>query len=215
MSAIRAAFIALAATLSTAAGAQALTLTFESVPDGGPGCPPNPSSIEISGFTVGNCPGFYGSPGTIHLDDSGTSFPSFVTFSAPLPFDAAAIEIEGLGSDFIDVDAPVPYGNVLAQGFRGGSPVAERVFHATGPGIASYGLGAGFAALDLLRVEQILPGPVDQAAYPDAACVDAPCGHVNLLSVTVAPVPLPSALLLLTGSLASLAGWRLRPRGLG
>lgn len=195
-----------AALLLSAAPAAAAVLSFNGVPGGGDGClAGNPESVTEAGFTISNCPGYWIAPGEVHLDDGGTGFRDSVDFSAPFRFRAESVTILGLGSAFTDQETwePVAYENVLFEGFRDGVLVA-RQGHSTGilaNSIHTVLFGPDFAALDLLRISQVLPGAEDLARYPDAYCADSPCAHVSLLEIRLSPVPLPAGLPLLAAAL--------------
>lgn len=187
--------------------ANGATLTFDGVPEGGIGCPPNPSSVVENGFVISNCPGYFIEPGEIHLDDGGTGFMSSVSFSASLPFDAESVAIQGLDWNFVDFDSnePVPYDNVLFQGFRNGTLHASQsysTFFLDTFEINTILFNAQFALLDLLTITQIFPSADVFLQFPDAFCVNVPCAHISLKEITLTPVPLPSGLMLILTALA-------------
>ena len=224
--------LALAATALPAA-ARTVTLTFDSVPryedvyedlEDGVLTP-----VVEKGFHIRNADGmgaatnlaYYNAAGTIHLDDSGTDFARAVSFDAGgLRFSALSSVVIGLGQEaFIINDegetvGPVPYDNLRFEGFRDGALVAtsDRSTGAAG-GVFTFLLGADFADLDRLTITNI--GPFGQYwEGHELDCMDAPCGHVNLDSLTldVAAVPLPAALPLAVAGLGALATLRRRRR---
>lgn len=202
---------ALAVLMITGGSASAaVVLEFNDVPDFGGGCTaPEPFVIE-SGFTIGNCPQFNTRPGTIHLDDFGTAYNAAVQFSGPRPFDAISVEIDRLGwefTEFVDPDRiDRPYDNLVFRGFRDGSEVVNQTASTFESG-GTFLFDATFSALDLLEIEQVLPGSAVLAQFPNAEC-DAPCAHVDLERVTLAPVPLPATFLPLALGITALAGFR-------
>lgn len=194
------AFVIAAAVGATSSGSAA-TLTFGGVPNGEAGCGlgGNPESIVESGFTISNCPGWFVAPGQIHLDDGGSPFQDHVDFSTAGLFEAESVTIIGRGTAFFDVGLNdlVPYDNVLFEGFRDGGLVASQSFSTFGlMGVpATVLFDPEFALLDLLRITQVLPGPDDFARFPNAECVDFPCGHVDLEQIVlneITPIPLPA-----------------------
>ncbi|PKP79415.1 MAG: hypothetical protein CVT80_16150 [Alphaproteobacteria bacterium HGW-Alphaproteobacteria-2] len=198
-----------AALLLAASPAAAASLTFDGVPEGGgANCfGGGPESVAEGGFTISNCPGYWIAPGNIHLNDGGSAFSGSVEFSAPVPFRAESVTILGFGSAFTDQETrePVAYENVLFEGFRDGALVA-RQGHSTGllaKSVETVLFGPEFAALDLLRISQVLPGAEDLARYPDAYCADRPCAQISLLDIRLSPVPLPAGLPLLAAALAA------------
>jgi hypothetical protein len=207
--------------LSTSA-TNAVVLTFDGVPNGEIGCPPNPTSIVESGFTISNCPGWFIEPGEIHLDDGGSSFQDSVGFSSSRPFDAISVAIQGLGSSFLDLDSDelVPYDNVLFEGFQDGTLVASQSYSTFSLDVLQIDavlFGSDFALLDLLIIRQVLPGADDFLRFPNAECFDSPCAHVSLKEITVSPIPLPPGLPLLLTALAIVGHvrWRRAGRGAG
>ena len=200
----------LMATSSVAAAS--VVLEFDDVPDFGGGCTATEPFVVEGEITIGNCPQSFTRSGTIHLDDSGSAYNSLVQFSGPRPFDAVSIEIIRLGWEFKE-DTGVgrierPYDNLAFRGFRDGVQVADQVASTFESG-GTFQFDAGFSALDLLEIEQVLPNAVEQAQYPDATC-DAPCAHVDLERVTLAPVPLPATIFPLVLGIAGLAVIRRR-----
>jgi hypothetical protein len=196
-----AAFIALSPIATSGA-----TLTFDGVPEGVFGCPPNPSSIVESGFVISNCPGYFIEPGEIHLDDSGTEFQNSASFSANQPFDAESVVIQGLGWNFFDSDfSALSYDNVVFQGFRNGTLYASQsysTFSLDPLELDTVLFDTNFALLDLLTITQVLPSADDFIRFPNAFCADAPCAHISLKAITLNPVPLPSGLMLILTALA-------------
>lgn len=199
----------------------ATTLTFDDIPGWHDG--PAPIAWREGGATVSADPNsdgvvWYMRPGAVHLDDSGTSLTSGVTLTTGGHFRALGMSVVGydLASYVVTPDEwdmrPVPYDNIAVEGFRNGLSVAYARFSTglTG-GAFSFSFGAEFRGLDMLRIAAI--GPWDQSfdGLP-IECGDAPCGHVDLDSVTIAPVPLPGGFVLALGGMGVLAGLRLRRR---
>lgn len=153
--------------------------------------------------------GFFGTPETAHLDDSGTSLPQTINFAMAGSFDAVSFDILPFATAYCANPASCiggdPYDNILLEGFRDGFLVAvDRIFMGTQP--STYALGSQFANLDGLSISAVFP---DFAAI-GGICFDAPCGHFNIDNVRLSPVPLPAALPLLAGALGLLGlfGWR-------
>lgn len=199
------------ASLALAAPAGAVTLTFDSLPQG-PGL--FPATIIEQGVTISADPASDGllweiNPGTIHLDDGGTANTAWVTFATGGIFSARSMDAIGLSmASFVDDGeevTPVPYDNVLVQGFLNGAEVAAaRYSTGLAGGPAAFAFGAGFAGIDLLRISAVTSAGQDWQGLP-IQCGDAPCGHFEIDAVTLAPVPLPAALPALLAGLGALA----------
>lgn len=157
--------------------------------------------------------GHFGLSGTAHLDDSGTSFAQFLTFTTGRRFNAVQFDIFPLGTDFCaDGGSGAcndPYDNVSVQGFRGGAVVAEDIFFG-GENLNTYVFGADYSNLDQLVIGALLPN-----AALGGFCIDAPCGHFSIDNVELSAVPLPAALPLFSAALGLLGflGWRRRRTG--
>lgn len=204
--------LATCAALGLAGSAEALTLTFDGIPEGGG--EPQPTTIVESGVTISvgswsDGVTWWSVPDAIHLDDSGTSFTDEVTFETEREFRALSLRLIGMSmSSYVLIDdepIPVPYDNVLLTGYRDGTLLATARF-TTGldSGIVDYTFGPDFAGLDLLRITNIRPEGTFWEGYP-IQCDDAPCGHFSVDDLTIAPVPLPPALPLGVAALGMLA----------
>lgn len=192
--------------LASTQDSKAVVLDFNGVPNFGGFC--STASVAEKGFQIGNCPEWFVEPGTIHLDDSGTGYQGLVSFSGPI-FDALSVSIRALGFEFLDQTTfeVVPYDNVVFRGFRDGDLVAEQS-HSTALfdffEIHTVQFNSDFSDLDVLNIEQVLPSADVLAANPNAFCIDAPCAHVDLMSIELAPIPLPSSALALLAGMAGL-----------
>lgn len=206
--------IAACALLAGPAGA--VTLTFDTVQQGGL---PGPVSISEQGVTItadrySDGVVYFRTPGTIHVDDSGTSFTSNLEFRTGGIFSALWFEAIGLGQSAVVDDGidwvPVAYDNIRVQGFLDGVRVGE-TFFSTGLTInkTTYALGQDFAGIDLLRIPAIGASGQMAGGLP-IQCFDAPCGHFDLDSLSLAPVPLPAALPLSAAGIGMLAMLRRR-----
>lgn len=174
-------------TVFMATGASAATITFDNLPTlaefFGSGSP----SVYVENSITATAPGDFAShdvAGAVHLDDSGTSFPSKVSLTTGGIFD-------GIGFDVIsDGFAEAPYQNILVKGFLAGSLAATSTFamNAISGTSETVSLGAGFGGIDMLQISA--------SALGGGFC--APCGHFNLDAVTISdpisPVPLPASL---------------------
>lgn len=204
---------AAAATLMTAAAgtASATTVTFDGLVDILYDAPYYENGVTVTATTPGADLGPFGTPGTVHLDDA-YSYTSGVMFTTGSVFDVLGFTFTSLGFAFFD-EAPEVVGNILIRGFLDGAQVVRG--HVTMSPV--YGtvqnivLDAAFAGLDAFSIEILYPNT-------EAWC-DAPCGHIDLDSVTFAgvapvPVPLPASGLMLGGVAAGLLafGWRKRAR---
>lgn len=201
--------------LGLAGAASATTMTFDAMPDygtvmsgGGTGSPYVENGITATSTTAGGVMSSYFAPGTVHLDDSGTDATSGVMFTTGSVFDVLGFSFTSLGFNFWD-DTPNVVGNVFIQGFLNGQRVVQE--HITMSPVfgtvQDIVLGAAFAGLDAFSIEILYPNT-------EAYC-DAPCGHLDLDSVTfdgIAPsqVPLPASGLLLGAAALGLAGMRRR-----
>lgn len=199
----------------SAGAATATTVTFDTLPDydtvmtgGGTGSPYVENGVTVSA-TDGGVLASYFTAGTAHLDDGGTDATSGVTFTTGSVFDVLGFSFISLGFDFYD-EAPKNIANILIRGFLNGTQVVKdhvRMSPVFGT-VQNIVLDSAFAGLDAFSIEILYPST-------SAAC-GAPCGHIDLDSVTfsgVAPaaVPLPaSGLLLGAGAFALFAFGRRR-----
>lgn len=183
-------------------------------------------TFKENGFTMEGWS--YTNDGAIHLDDSPSEpWKDSVVISRGHRFDAQRLDIVGLGSLLyyevldpetsitIDLIDQVAYPNVLVQGIRDGSLVAETRFYADE--FPSYTLSSAFEQLDSLIVSAIDPFAPAVASYLLAFeanlaslypgmtyrkdCFDYPCGHFDLDAVEVNPTPIPGALVLMLSAI--------------
>lgn len=201
--------------ISAGVSASAATLNFNDIPDGEHG--PAAAIWHEAGAMVAADPMsdgivWYSLPGAIHIDDSGTSLTQRVDVTTGGVFSAVRMAVVGyeLASYVQDGEDTVPtaYQNIAAAGFRDGLSVASAQF-STGlsGGVFSFSFGSDFRNIDLLRIAAIGPWRQMLGDLP-IECSDAPCGHFDLDSLTLAPVPLPGGFLLAFGGVAALAGVR-------
>ena len=201
-------FLTLMIAVFAAVPASAAVMTFKDLPFAGPS---NGDYVE-SGITASSARwlGFFDSPGTAHLDDSGTSIAQFITFTTGGRFDAIQFDILPFSTDFCAVGGSGlcndPYDNVSVRGFRDGALVAEEIFFG-GEDPSTYIFSAEYANLDQLVIGALLP-----STSLGGICINAPCGHFNIDNVELNPVPLPAALPLFSAALGLLSwlGWRRR-----
>ena len=198
--------------LGMAGAASATTMTFDNLGDnssGGFDVPYIENGITAAAIdSWGGILGGYGTAGAVHLDDSGTGYTSGVMFTTGSVFDVLGFSFTSLGFNFWD-EAPNVMGNIFIQGFLNGQKVVQE--HITMSPVfgtvQDIVLGAAFAGLDAFSIEILYPNT-------EAFC-DAPCGHLDLDSVTFggiapSPVPLPASGLLLGAAALGLAGMRRR-----
>ncbi len=197
--------------IATACAASATTVTFDTLPDydtvlsgGGTGSPYVEKGVTVTSTTPGGVLASYFTPGAVHLDDAGTDMTSGVLFRTGSTFDVLGFSFISLGFDFYD-EAPTVIGNIILRGFLNGVQVVrDRVTMSPVFGtVQDIVLGAGFLGLDGFSIE---------ITYPTTgAFCGAPCGHIDLDSVTfggIAPVPVPlpaSGLMLGAAALGFLA----------
>lgn len=198
----------------------AAMMTFSGLGNGsGPGTTQPYVENGISATTPGSGTlGYAGGPGAAHLDDSGTSFASTIAFTMASPFDFVSLDLMGFGTSYTNGTDNIAYDNVLFEGYRGGTLVAQKTF-STGItsgtfDITSADLGAGFVDLEEFRIASVQPSSLK----PDFSC-GAPCGHFSVDNLTLSttplrPVPLPAALPMLLIGIGTLmaAGVGLRAR---
>lgn len=197
------------ALIAGAGMAAANTMTFDGLSDEGA----QATSYAENGITataLGGVLAYLSAPGAAHLDDSGTAMGYGLDFTMAGTFDAAGFSLTSLGYNFWDIPDPLS-DNIFVTGFLGGNTVASASYTLSGIAgtVQSIILGAAFSGLDRLRIELLYP--------VNSALCDAPCGHLDLDSVTltpagIAPVPLPPAGALLAGAGIALAALRRRRR---
>ncbi len=188
----------LAACVATAGPLSANTVTFDALPDydtvlgsGGTGSPYVENGVTVTATTPGGVLASYFTPGTAHLDDSGTDMTSGLMFTMGRAFNAVSFSLISLGYDFMEIPGPLT-DNIFVTGIAGGSTVASASYTLSDLflDVQTITLGSAFSALDALLIE---------IAYPrNEAMCGAPCGHfdldeVVLTATTPAPVPLPPA----------------------
>ena len=117
--------------LGLAGAASATTMTFDAMPDydtvmsgGGTGSPYVENGITATSTTTGGVMSSYFTPGTVHLDDSGTDATSGVMFTTGSVFDVLGFSFTSLGFNFWD-ETPNVMGNVFIQGFLNGQQVVQ------------------------------------------------------------------------------------------
>lgn len=180
-----------AATLMALAASQGLaaTMTFDSLPDEGAML----SSYSENGITASGLSGvlaYYTTPGTLHVDDSGTGMTSAVGFTTGKIFDAKGFNLTSLGYNFLETPGPLT-DNIFVSGYLGGMLVgsASYLLADVKGTVQSILLGTAFAGIDRLEIALSYPA--------GSAMCDAPCGHFDLNDITLnnvgpAPVPLPA-----------------------
>jgi hypothetical protein len=189
-----------------------LILDFDDAPTG----PHVYRTFTESGYTID---GFsYDTPGEIHLDDTvGAYYQNDAIISGSKRFNALSLHIQGHPFDsWYEIHGPYDeeyftYPNVLVQGIRDNSIVAEARFTAE-VGDKNYFLSPEFTGLDRLMIVAARTKDPGLASYFDAIEANleslypgvgytircgGPCSHFNLDSVTVSPVPVPGALVLM------------------
>ncbi len=181
-------------------GASAATITFDNLPDMDAfyanASPKTYVENNITATAIGDF-AWHRVSGAVHLDDYGTGFPSLVSLSTGMIFDALSFDIFSGGF------ADDPYSNIMVQGFLGGVSVATSIF--TMNAVEGFGetfaLGQGFGGIDLLQIS---------AVSPSGGGYCAPCGHFNLdavvLADTLPAIPLPATLPLLALAIAGVYG---------
>lgn len=193
-----------------AAGSEAATVTFDSLPgygdvisSGGTGSPYVENGVTVTSTTPDGFLAWWTNPGAAHIDDSGTEFTSGVMLTMGQAFDAISFTITSFGYDWFETPGPLS-NNIFVTGLAGGATVASAGFTLSSlfGDVQTFSLGAAFSGLDALLIE---------LAYPiNTAACGAPCGHFDLDEVVLsavgpAPVPLPASGLLLAAAGLGLA----------
>ncbi len=203
--------------IASIGGASATTVTFDKLPDydtvmagGGTGSPYVEHGVTVTSTTPGGVLASYLTPGAAHLDDAGTDMTSGLMFRTGSVFDVLGFSFTSLGFDFYG-ETPKMMGNIVIRGFLDGTQVVRERFKMSPVfgTVQDIVLGAGFLGLDGFSIEINYP-------TTEALC-GAPCGHIDLDSVTFggiapAPVPLPASGLMLGAAALGLAGLRRRKR---
>lgn len=150
------------------------------------------TATSLDGGIIAN----YFTPGTAHVDDTGTEFTSAMAFTMAKRFTSAVFTSIALGYDMWDQNR-LPF-NVVLTGYFMGQRVAQKAFQLSDDfgKVQNFGLttdGIGFDKVTLRLV------------YPNG-CYGAPCAHFDLDRVDLAAVPLPAAGLALGAGLLTLAG---------
>ena len=214
---VRKALTLAAFAIAMGGAATAATVSFDNLPDydaviqgGGTGSPYVEKGVTVTSTTPGGILASYFTPGAAHLDDSGTDLTSGLMFRTGALFDVLGFSFTSLGFSFQD-EVPTVIGNIMVRGFLNGSQVVrDRVTMSPVFGtVQDIVLGAAFAGLDAFSIEILYP-------KTKAPC-DAPCGHIDLNSVTFggmtpAPVSLPASGLMLGAAALGLSGLRRRKR---
>lgn len=205
MNVIRCAATAVALVFGQLVPASATTITFDDLTQD----LYDESYVEQGVTVTATDPGSVlgGGAGSIHLDDA-YAYTSGVSFTTGSVFDVLGFSFTSLGFSFWD-EAPKVVGNIIISGFLNGAQVArDRITLSPVYGtVQNITLGAAFAGLDEFIIQILYPNT-------EVLC-DAPCGHLNLDSVTFAgvdpvPVPLPASGVLFGTAIAGL--WLTRRR---
>ncbi|WP_181366406.1 VPLPA-CTERM sorting domain-containing protein [Albidovulum aquaemixtae] len=175
--------------MSLAIPAWSTTITFSSLPDEGAAL----TSYTENGITAtagSGTLGWFTSPGSAHVDDSGTGFTADITFTTGGIFDAVGFTLTSLGYSMLSAPGPVT-DNILVTGYVGGSLVAgaNYTLSSVAGAVQNILLGTAFTGIDALTISLLYPRNV--------TFCDAPCGHFDLNDVTLAAVPLPASALML------------------
>jgi len=206
---------------------QAMTMTFDNLHEASPVGANSYSEAGITVSSLGDL-GYSSEPGALHLDDSGSSIASSVTFTTGAIFDAVSFDIMGSGEsslyydlfnivDFSELSASnIAYDNVLVEGYVGGNLVGEDRFYMNDE--STYLFSSDFLGIDALVVRALLPdfSAIENslmASFPDYIvnrldCTDLPCAHFNIDNIelrSVSAVPLPASLPLFTCALLAYA----------
>lgn len=205
-----------AAALLFSLSSHAVTVTFDDIGDalvsgeyGYPAPPYTEAGITFSAPS-GDF-GHYFNPGTIHVDDSGTSITDTVIVTTGSVFTPESMTFDGedvvFMYDMIDPNDPdeqwiegiTLVEGVLIRGFRGNKLVAEDRFSATAQ--PSYVFSSAFAKIDALEIV----ADVDRdaviamivAQHPEYVVLvdtircqpEAPCSHFNIDSISINTSP--------------------------
>lgn len=208
MKMISGASVAAAMLLGSMAPAMATTVTFDNLTDYLVDQPYFENGVRVDATNPGEALASEFMPGALHLDDAGTGLASGALFTTGGIFDVLGFSFVSLGFSFFDVP-PEVIGNILIRGFLNGAEVIQNsitlspVFGT----VQDISLGTSFSGLDAFTIEILYPNT-------QAYC-DAPCGHLDLDSVSFngvgpVPVPLPASGLLL--GLAAGGMWLTRRR---
>lgn len=191
---------ATAASVAIAAPVSASTMTFDNLgyPDysePGDGLTWVENGItarSLDGGIIGN----YFTPGTAHVDDTGTEFASGMAFTMGKRFTSAVFTSIALGYDMW-FQTRLPF-NVVLTGYFMGERVAQKAFQLSDDDgkVQNFALLAGATAFDKVTLRLIYPN----------GCAGAPCAHFDLDQVELAAVPLPAAGAALGAGLLALAG---------
>ena len=206
---LRSSILSAAAMLLATTAAPAATMTFANLPDEGAQLL-SYSENGIKAKAFGGVVAYEGMPGYAHLDDSGTGLATGLDFTTGGLFDAASFDLVSWGYNFWFPPGPLS-DNIAVTGFLNGSVVSQASFILSDIAgtLQSFALGSGFAGIDKFRIELLYPVNI--------AMCDAPCGHLDLDSVTfngVGPalVPLPAGGLLVGTGMIALMGTGRRRR---
>ncbi|MCA0274179.1 MAG: hypothetical protein LCH69_19235 [Proteobacteria bacterium] len=187
--------IAAAMLLGQIAPAMATTVTFDNLTDYLVDQPYFENGVRVDATNPGEALASEFTPGALHLDDAGTGLAAGARFTTGSIFDVLGFSFISLGFTFFD-EAPEVIGNILIRGFLNGVEVVrDRVSMSPVLGtVQNINLDSAFSGLDAFTIEVLYPNT-------EAWC-DAPCGHLDLDSVSFngvgpVPVPLPASGLLL------------------
>ena len=161
-------------------------------------------------------------PSALHIDDSGTTAPSRVSFSMASNFDAVSFLLDPVAFHFAvfhddrTITQPT-YLNVLVEGFRDGGLVSSMMMDmGASPDPYLVSLGGLFSNLSSLAISILDPDYAFYRSQPGVVFAGgcAPCSHFNVDNVTLSPVPLPAGLPLFLSGLGLLAVIARRRRAL-
>jgi|GEM_PF-3407095 len=198
-----------AASLILSLSSHAVTITFDDIQ---PVNYEDPIPYVEAGITFnapGGSLGYDGTPGTIHLDDFGTSNASTVIVTTGSKFTPEALKVGGYAVTFsyelLDPNAPdeetivgsVYVEGVLVRGFRGNTLVTEDRFSVIEQ--PNYVFNSAFSKIDALEivadvdveaVEAMIQGQYLDHVITRLECdLDAPCSHFNIDSITINTSP--------------------------
>jgi len=149
-------------------------MTFTNLPDEGADIH-NWIEDGITATATGGVLGYFDTPGTAHLDDSGSSFASRIAFTTTGTFDPVSLDLMAMDSSYYKDDGNgnlvyTPYDNVLVRGLRNGVMVASGAFFLGPPGTTTHLFDSSFSAIDRLIIGALFPADFG----PDDFC-DSPC----------------------------------------